>query len=37
MSKREPVLVDNGMAGIRTLEELLKLDPDQAVQGLPSR
>ena len=29
MLKENLVLIGNGMAGIRTLEELLKLDPDQ--------
>ncbi len=28
MKKRKLVLVGNGMAGVRTIEELLKLDPD---------
>ena len=28
MSKMKLVMVGNGMAGVRTLEELIKLDPD---------
>jgi nitrite reductase (NADH) large subunit len=29
MSKKKLVMVGNGMAGVRTLEELLKIAPDQ--------